>query len=363
MTAGAGEESAAGGDPAVADPDAVIRRLIADRGPIAMAEFMGESNARYYAARDPLGGAGDFITAPEIHQMFGEMVGAWLADLWDRAGRPDARYVELGPGRGTLAADALRVMGRAGFTPPVDFVEGSPALRAEQALRVPAARMHDDPTSLPDNAPLLVVANEFFDALPIRQLVRTPAGWRERMVGLVDGALAPVAGERPIDAALPASLADAEPGAIIETCPGATAIMRDLALRIAAQGGAALVIDYGYDTPRSGSTLQAVSGHRGVDPFTSWARADLTAHVDFSALADAAGAGGCRVSGVAPQGAWLARLGIEARAAALVRANPQQESTIHAALQRLTAPGAMGMLFKVLAIAAPDWPDGAGFAG
>jgi len=180
---------------------------------------MGESNAHYYATRDPLGapnaaGGGDFVTAPEISQMFGELVGLWLADIWTRAGTPEnAIYCELGPGRGTLAVDALRSMARFGFTPQVHFVEGSPTLRALQAKAVPGAQFHDDVSTLPEDSPLLLVANEFFDALPVRQLVRTDAGWRERMVGL-DGEerFVFVAGDQPMDSAVPANLADAQTG-------------------------------------------------------------------------------------------------------------------------------------------------------
>ncbi|MEO6041732.1 MAG: SAM-dependent methyltransferase, partial [Croceibacterium sp.] len=157
-----------------------FRRLIAAHGPISVARFMGEANAHYYASRDPLGAAGDFVTAPEISQMFGELIGLWLADMWHRAGRsPIVRYVELGPGRGTLARDALRAMARAGLVPHVHFVEGSPALAALQRSAVPTAHIHGDLTEVPGDAPVLVVANEFFDALPVRQWVRMAGGWRE----------------------------------------------------------------------------------------------------------------------------------------------------------------------------------------
>ena len=262
---------------------------IARGGPISVAQFMAQANAHYYATRDPLGVAGDFITAPEIHQMFGEMVGVWFADVWARAGRP-ARvlYVEPGPGRGTLARDALRVMARFGLSPEVHFIETSPALRARQAALVPGAAWHDDIASVPGDAPLLLVANEFLDALPVHQMVRGSDGWRERMVGLVDGRLAPLAGSRPMDAAVPPPWRDAAEGAIVETCPAAAAFMGELGRRLAARGGAALVIDYGHAVPTPGSTLQAVRGHARADPFAEPGAADLTALVDFAAMRDAA---------------------------------------------------------------------------
>lgn len=341
---------------------AMFARLITGDGPISVAHYMGEANARYYAARDPLGASGDFVTAPEISQMFGELIGLWLADIWHRAGRPPgAAYVELGPGRGTLARDALRAAERVGLEAAVHFVEASPPLRALQRQAIPQARWHDDLAGVPDDGPLLLVANEFLDALPVRQLVTTAQGWRERMVGLADGAFVPVAGNRPMDAAVPAHLRDAPPGTIIETCPGAAAIIGEVAARLARQGGAALLIDYGHGEFRTGSTLQAVRAHRKVDPFANPGEADLTAHVDFATLAAVALAHGARWLGTVEQGAWLRALGIDARAHALVNASPAQAAATLAARERLVAPDQMGALFKVMALAAPDWPDGAGF--
>ena len=345
-----------------------FRRLIRAHGPISVAQFMGESNALYYASRDPLGrpkaaGGGDFVTAPEVSQMFGEMIGLWLADFWTRAGSPDpVAYVELGPGRGTLAQDALRVMARMRLAPQVHLVEGSPVLRAIQRAALPQARFHDDPSDLPDAMPLLVVANEFFDALPVRQLVRTAMGWRERMVGLEGGKLVFVAGDQAMDAALPRHLAEAEAGTIRETNPAAAAVMRELAARLAAQGGAALAIDYGHAAAQTGSTLQAVRAHAKVDPLALPGEADLTAHVDFAALGEVAQAAGARVLGVAEQGAWLKAMGIELRRATLAQGSPERAGDLAVALRRLTHAEEMGTLFKVMGFAAPGWPEGAGFA-
>ena len=316
-----------------------LRRRIAAEGPLPVSVWMAEANAHYYATRDPFGAAGDFTTAPEISQMFGELAGLWLADLWLRSGRPaNAHYVELGPGRGTLAMDALRAMKSVELVPDVHLVETSPVLRAAQAKRVPDATWHDDLATLPADGPLLVVANEFFDALPVEQ--RDAAG-RPRTVDWADGRFVPV-------------------GTVeTERSPRALAIAADLSRRIAAQGGAALIVDYGHDRPGRGDTLQAVSRHAFADPFEEPGERDLTAHVDFAALA--ATADGVRVSGPVPQGAWLDAMGLPLRAAALARAAPERTEEIDAARDRLSAPAQMGRLFKVLAFSAREWQEPAGF--
>ena len=343
---------------------ATFRRLIATRGPISLAHFMAESNARYYAARDPLGAAGDFTTAPEISQMFGELVGLWLADIWQRAGQPQpVHYVELGPGRGTLARDALRAMAAHGLAPLVHLVEGSPALREKQRKAIPAARFHDDLSTLPADGPILLVANEFLDALPVRQLLRTAAGWREVMVAVEGEQFVPVAGGLPMDAALPAERRQASEGTVIETSPAAAGVVAEVAERLGRQGGAALFIDYGHSSPRTGSTVQAVRGHQKVDPIAMPGEADLSAHVDFAMLAEVAQTRGCRWLGTAEQGAWLEALGIDQRAAALARAAPERAGDVAEARERLVSPEQMGALFKVLGLAAPGWPDGAGLGG
>src|SRR5690606_3784890 len=233
-----------------------FRRLIAPTGPISLAQFMAESNARYYAGKDPLGAAGDFVTAPEISQMFGELIGLWLADLWIRAGRPEhPLYVELGPGRGTLARDALRAMKRYGLEPEAHLVEGSTELKRLQLEAVPDARFHADLSSVPMDGPVLLVANEFLDALPVRQLVRTAEGWREVMVAVDEaGRFVSAAGRQPMDAAVPEARRDAPEGTVIETCPAAASTVFEVAGRLAQQGGAALFIDYGHTRPRTGST-------------------------------------------------------------------------------------------------------------
>ena len=319
---------------------------------------MALCNAHYYATRDPLGTAGDFTTAPEISQMFGELIGLWAADLWLRAGKPDAAWVELGPGRGTLSADALRAMDKAGLAPPVHLVETSPVLRGTQARTVPGATHHDSIDTLPADRPLIVVANEFFDALPIRQIVRTEAGWRERMVDLDDDRFVPTVGEQRFDAVVPDTLRD---GDMIETSPASVAILRDLAARIVAQGGALLATDYGYEGPLAGDTLQALHRHRFADPFEAPGEQDLTAHVDFSALAEAARAEDAVAHKVTTQGALLETLGIAARATSLARAAPARQGEIETAWRRLCAPDEMGTLFKALAITAPGWPVPGGF--
>jgi NADH dehydrogenase [ubiquinone] 1 alpha subcomplex assembly factor 7 len=349
------------GDPA--EPlAAIFARLIANAGPISLMHYMGEANARYYASRDPLGRAGDFITAPEISQMFGELIGLWLADLWQRAGRAEpVHYVELGPGRGTLARDALHAARRHGLEPQVHLVESSVALKSLQLEALPDATWHHDLSSVPMRGPILLVANEFLDALPIRQLVMTEAGWRECMVGCEEGQLGLIAGGTPMDAAVPEDRRQAPVGTVLETCPAAASVIYEVAGRLARQGGAALFVDYGHDAPRAGSTLQAVRAHRKVDPFATPGEADLTAHVDFAALAAAAQARGCRWLGTVPQGDWLRALGIDARAASLAAAAPDHAEAIARQKHRLVDAGEMGTLFKVMGLAAPDWPDGAGF--
>ena len=323
----------------MSDLAARLRRRIAAEGPLPVSALMAAANAHYFARRDPFGAAGDFTTAPEISQMFGELAGLWLADLWLRSGRPEgAHYVELGPGRGTLAADALRAMQGTGLTPDVHLVETSPVLRKAQAERVPGAVWHDDLATLPNEGPLLVVANEFFDALPVEQ--RDGKGG-VRKVDWQDGRFVPV-GE-----------------VETETSPASRAIAADLSRRIAALGGAALIVDYGHDRPGRGDTLQAVSRHAYADPFEAPGERDLTAHVDFSALATAAES--VRISGPVPQGAWLDAMGLPVRAAALARAAPARTEEIEAARHRLSAPSQMGRLFKVLAFSAPQWQEPAGF--
>jgi len=322
---------------------------------------MAAANAAYYGSRDPLGASGDFITAPEISQMFGELIGLWFADLALRADVGErVAYVELGPGRGTLAADALRAMAKAGLTPPMHFVETSPVLRAAQREAAPHASWHADMESLPADRPLIVIANEFFDALPIHQYERTPRGWRERMVAGEPPRLMP--GEADCAEVIPIQLADAPLGAIVERNRAGEAALATLSARIAAQGGALLILDYGYEGPATGDTLQAMKDHHYANPLAEPGTRDLTAHVDFAMLAAVARAGGLRPSPCVGQGAFLSALGIDARAAALVRANPARADEVAQARDRLVAPEAMGRLFKALAARHADWPQPAGFA-
>jgi len=317
--------------------------------PMTLAALMTRASAHYYATRDPLGAAGDFTTAPEISQMFGELTGAWLADRWRAAGAPaGARLVELGPGRGTLMSDIRRAAPAAGWQPRVAFVETSPVLRAAQAAAHPDATWFDALEAVPDDGPLFLVANEFFDALPVRQLVRTPTGWRERMVATAGERLVFAAGS--IDAAplVPPPLAAAPVGSTVELCPAGTAIAAEIGARLRAHGGAALIVDYGYAGPATGDTLQAVRGHAYVDPLDQSGEADLTCHVDFAALAAAAGV---RALGPVGQGAFLRALGIAARAERLKsRATAAQAAAIDAAVARLTDGEAMGELFRVMAL-------------
>jgi NADH dehydrogenase [ubiquinone] 1 alpha subcomplex assembly factor 7 len=339
-----------------------LARAITMAGPIPLSQYIAAANAEYYGSRDPLGSAGDFTTAPEISQMFGELIGLWAADLWQRAGQPALAWVELGPGRGTLTADALRAMSSVEFAPPVHFVETSATLRQRQQAAVPDATWHDDVATLPDDCPLIVVANEFFDALPIRQLVRAGDAWRERMVACQDTLFLPITGKDVPESIIPDNLRDAAPGSVIETSPASVGITRAIAGRLARQGGAALVIDYGYEGPVIGDTLQAVSGHRFANPFEQPGNRDLTAHVDFATLGAAAAAEGVRVARPIGQGAFLTALGIDPRAAALTTASPDRADALAADRARLCDAEEMGELFKAMAWTAPNWPEPAGFA-
>lgn len=318
-----------------------LRRRLRTEGKLSVEAYMEACNAFYYATRDPLGSAGDFTTAPEISQMYGELVGAALTDAWARAGRPEGvRFAELGPGRGTLASDALRVIRAAGCNPAsVELVETSPRLRESQAAAVPEAIFHDDIAALGlGDGPLLIVASEFFDALPIRQFV----GLAERHVTLTGGALT-------FD----------RDGEIRENSPARDAAAAAIAKVLAKCGGVALVIDYGHARPdATGDTLQAVRGHRFALPLDAPGEQDLTAHVDFAALA--AAATGATSSRVASQGSWLETLGIAQRAIALAAANPDRTQAIADARRRLCDGEEMGSLFKVMALASPGWPMVAG---
>jgi NADH dehydrogenase [ubiquinone] 1 alpha subcomplex assembly factor 7 len=347
-----------------------LRRMIAADGPISVARYMalclGHPVHGYYMARDPLGPAGDFVTAPEISQMFGELLGLWAAAVWQQMDAPArALLVELGPGRGTLMADALRAASVVpGFrtAASVHLIETSPALRSRQQetlapLGVPLA-WHDDIAQLPD-APMIVLANEFFDALPVFQAVKTLNGWHERMVGLDrDGRLALALHPQPLprfDGLLPPELRNARPGELFEW--RADREVAELCGRLESFGGAVLAIDYGHAESGFGDTLQAVHRHASADPLGAPGEADLTAHVDFAALARAAGRAGAAVQGPLGLGEFLRRLGIEARAAKLrANATAAQSADVERALARLTgtAPGEMGALFKVLAFANRD---------
>jgi SAM-dependent MidA family methyltransferase len=338
-----------------------IAALIRAQGPIPVCEFMGIANGAYYAARDPLGR--DFITAPEISQAFGELLGLWCVQVWHDQGRPkNTRLVELGPGRGTLMADALRA---ARVVPEflehieIVLVETSPALRAVQRERLKDHSVRWSERFESGDGPLLLLANEFFDALPIRQFVRTVKGWRERMVtfdGTLGFALSPV----PVpDTQIPPGRDNAPDGAVCEICMPAQSLVAEIARAIEVQGGAALIVDYGYDHPDFGETLQAVAGNAFTAILDAPGAHDLSAHVDFRALARAAS--GAAVHGPVGQGVFLEDIGIAARIERLVQANPGAAETLHAALARLVDPDQMGTLFKVLALTPRGAPSPPGF--
>jgi SAM-dependent MidA family methyltransferase len=302
----------------------------------------------YYMRADPFGR--DFITAPEVSQMFGELIGAWAAAVWQQMGAPrEVRLIELGPGRGTLMADALRAakaMPEFADALSVHLVETSPVLRDAQQAKLGAVTWHSQIEDVPAG-PCVAVANEFVDALPVDQLVKDRDGWHMRMVAIVDDRLAFVVSP---DTLPGRTEIDAPSGAILESRHDRPVAL--LARRIASHGGAALVIDYGHAATGFGDTLQAVRGHRYADPLAGPGESDLTTQVDFAALARTARREGARAHGPITQGDFLRRLGIAQRAARLKQtATPQQAADIDAALARLTAGDQMGDLFKVLAIA------------
>ncbi len=336
--------------------DDLVARIAAS-GPITLADFMGQAllhpTKGYYSTRDPLGAGGDFITAPEISQMFGEVIGLCLAQSWLDQGAP-TRFVltELGPGRGTLMADALRATARVpGFhdAARIVLVEASPALAAEQrkVLKGHDVTWVETMQQVPED-PLWLIANEFFDALPIRQFQRDGAGWRERCVGVSKGVL--VFGLSPVgpQPALDHRLEDTKDGDLVEFSAMSAAIVADIGRRIADSGGAALIIDYG-DWRSLGDTFQALRGHSATDPLDAPGQADLTAHVDFEALSIAAAP--AAFTRLTPQGVFLERLGITARARALAVEMTGLTLDAHiTAHERLTHPKEMGNLFKVLGL-------------
>jgi SAM-dependent MidA family methyltransferase len=343
-----------------------IAALIAAGGPMSVADYMAaclfDPVDGYYTTREPFGDAGDFVTAPEVSQMFGELVAVRLYDMWDAAGRPAAPVVaEIGPGRGTLMRDMVRTLHQLapGFVRAARFelVETSPRLRDVQratlAGSLPDFRWHDTVASLPDG-PLFVVGNEIFDAVPVRQFVKTNQGWRERVVALDEaGELRFAAGFAGIDPAfLPQEAAAAPQGTIFETAPAREALMDSIAARTAANGGGALFFDYGHLQPGLGDTLQALRRHEYDDPLAHPGEADLTSHVDFAALAAVAGRHGLAVS-LHEQGQWLLDMGLLARAGSLGHGKDEPEQqAIRDAVERLAGPGQMGKLFKVMEIVA-----------
>ncbi|MGD9508768.1 MAG: class I SAM-dependent methyltransferase [Geminicoccaceae bacterium] len=353
-----------------------LRRLILEHGPISVARYMALALAHpasgYYPTRDPIGAAGDFVTAPEVSQLFGELIGLALVSCWLELGQPGrVALAELGPGRGTLMADVLRasrVVPSFAAASDVHLVETSPVLRERQAaaLRSRSAFWHDSVDGLPADRPLLLVANEFLDALPVRQFVRRAGRWHERLVDIDgNGRFRFVVARHPTP--FPEAVAgitwDAPEDTVLELGPARLALAEEIARRVAEQGGLALLIDYGGapEAPMV-DTFRAVRRHATVDPLQVPGEADLSAHVDFDAVAEAARSAGAEVYGPLAQGIYLERLGAGQRLERLLRnATPTQRSELESGHHRLVALEAMGELFKVLAITAPGGPVPAGF--
>jgi SAM-dependent MidA family methyltransferase len=350
-----------------------LRAQIAQDGPISVAEYftrcLHDPRDGYYATRPALGESGDFLTAPGVSQMFGELIGLWIVETWTRMGRPTpVRLIEMGPGDGTLISDILRAARLSPeFLDAADLwlVEVSPPLRAAQAVRLEGAPLTpswaDRLEVVPAGAPLILVANEVLDCLPARQFVRTEAGWAERMVGLDEaGNLAfglKALGQHPppSPSATPSPQGEDLPaGSVVESSPAQAALGSEIGHRVARDGGAALLIDYGRDEPGAGDTLQALKAHQKVSPLAEPGQADLTVWADFPAVLAAAVEAGAAVGPILPQGAFLKALGIEARAEALAAARPDQGDKLARQLDRLTGPAQMGQLFKVACLFAPD---------
>ena len=350
--------------------EALIRDRIAGDGPISVAEFMelalGHPDHGYYMTGDPFGAAGDFITAPEISQVFGELIGLWAAVTWQQMGSPkNLILIECGPGRGTLMKDMLRAAKSVpDFARAIDIhlVENSPAMRGrqEETLAGHAPCWHDDIATIPAGATILV-ANEFLDALPIHQFVSTDTGWVERCIGIANEELAFVTGKT-ASACLPALPSDAPRGAIFETCPAAMDFADRLGRRLRSAPGAALVIDYGHGEPAAGDTLQAIHRHAFADPLTDPGKADLTAHVDFDAFARRLRSAGAATSDPITQSEFLGTIGIQERTQQLLKtASPEAGANLVSATSRLTDPAEMGELFKVMVATSPEMPRLAGF--
>jgi NADH dehydrogenase [ubiquinone] 1 alpha subcomplex assembly factor 7 len=351
-----------------------IARRIRQEGPLSIAAFMAvalhDPEAGYYARHDPLGARGDFITAPEISQIFGELIGLWCGDRWRQLGEPNPVILsELGPGSGALLADFLRAAAIVpGFGAALELwlVEASSVLRAQQQRRLGGFDIHfvTDIEALPPG-PLLLVANEFLDALPIRQLVRGGADWAERLVTVDDrDRFVFVVGPESavLTLLVPPVLRAQSPGTVVEICPAAAALAAALGERLARAPGAALFIDYGYYPSAPGATLTALRRHAAAAVLDDPGDADLSAHVDFATFAAAAAAAGATVHGPVTQGRFLAALGAEARLAALsAGATQAQRAVLESGLERLIHPDQMGNLFKVLALTSPGLPTPAGF--
>ena len=352
-----------------------IRERIRLEGPMSVAEYMTlallDPTHGYYPTRDPrdpgLGEGGDFITAPEISQMFGELLGLWVLQSWrDMGAPPQVQLVELGPGRGTLMADVLRsvrldpaLLGALS----IHLVEASAALQAVQgrtlALSPAPVTMHERLEEVP-HAPTLILGNEFLDCLPIRQLIRRGETWRERVITDAGGELA-FAESTSGPGALHVPDLDAEEGDLLEVRPATAQLADQLAERFARYPGRALFIDYGPAETEFGDTLQALRRHEKVDPLAAPGEADLTSRVDFAQVAHEARAAGLTVHGPVTQAAFLSRLGLEVRASALARANPDAQATLARQLHRLTAPDEMGQLFKAICLSAVNLPTPLGF--
>lgn len=346
----------------------VLRDIIAHSGPVSVADYMDLCLAHpehgYYNTRDPLGQAGDFITSPEVTQVFGELVGVWCAHMWQVMGKPERfDLIELGPGRGTLMNDAMRAAGKLpgfGDAAQIRLVEMSPPLRQlqQQAMERSghAATWHRALGDINGEA-CVIIANEFFDALPFHQYIMSRQGWRERLIELNDNRLTwAVSDDQPPPATIPAALENSAEGSIFERAPLREQMAGEIAHRLVTHSGAALIVDYGFSGPALGDSFQALHAHEFVDPLMSPGEADLTSHVDFTALGEAARGANCPAYGPVTQAQLLDGLGIALRMDALKRARPDKAGDLALANARLVSPDQMGALFKGIAFSSVGTP-------
>lgn len=324
-----------------------LAAAISRSGPIPLAQFMAAANAHFHANVYP-------VATPETGKMFGELVGLWLTDLWLRMKKPKLHFIEISGGHQMLSADVLRAMAMVGLMPDVHFL-GISAARSSLGL------WHEDLSTLPSDAPLLIIAKDFFCGLPIHQLVKCADGWRQRAIGIVGSVFAPVSGKLVPDHIVPEALRDAAIGSVIETSHAGVTALRLLAEQIVAQGGAAVIVERGYDGPLLGETLTTAGAPMQANPFANPGSQALTAQIDFETLGATGEICGAKVYGPVAQGTWLNSIGLAERTSALAGIKPETAVALEAERAQLVGESKPSQPCRVLAILSPDWPVPDGF--